>query len=569
MKRSTKLKITSFLCLGLVLIGYNQCINPMAPSSTKSAMKFSSTSSTSKTSAAPNSNGMTSDQVRMLSIESFQKTVYPITRARCISCHGAGQTPLHASADPASAHNSLVDTFKIDFNNIPNSRMVLKLKNERHNCWGDCTANANEMLTQIAEWKRLIDEKAPTATETTNAVNGKLTTETRTVQELLNPDNALDTGTISLMAESGSLKTPMVKSSENGIGYIWAPEGNGIKTLTSVNAGLAFIPFKIANSDFYKVHMFVNAPDANSDSIFVKVAGSDTKEWHLKTITSGYQWREVTNGTGFQDAPFYITGGQSVGVELRQRDDGFKVSKIIITNDPNFNPNAVTALKTTISLPLNTLSGVSGSTFEIDIEDFDMYSYKLSNPRIKTSQDLFVKNLKVLVNGSFNPQHSTYTIVNKKVTSLDPVVSTFSMILLKDKGADYDHLSFSFEHIGTSAAPTMTSPTTPPTPPPTTPVVTKLSSVEGFKQTLYPILRTNCAGCHGATQPPLHADANVTTAHTNVVETGLVNFANIAASKISTKIKNNLHNCGGATACANLSADMEAKITIWKALSGK
>ncbi len=563
MKRSTKYKISSFLCLGLVLIGYNQCMNPMSAGG-KSSMKFSTKDAVTTSSGSKTGSTITSEEVKAISIEAFKTTVYPITRARCVTCHGASQTPLHASSNLETAHNSLVDTFKIDFNNIDSSRMVLKLKNDRHNCWGDCTANATEMQNQITEWKRIIDEKAPDATETTGNVTGKITAETSTINEILSPENLIDQGTITLMAESGSLKTPMVKATENGTSYIWAPEGTGTKNLTSADAGLAYVNFKVTNSDFYKVFMFVNAPDTNADSVYVKVAGSDTKEWHLRSVTRGFEWREVTHTTGFQDSPFYIAGGANFGVEIRQRDDGMKISKIVITNDPMFSPTAVKALKSTISLPIAALSGVTGSVFEIDIEDYDMYSYKLTNPRIRTTQDLYVKSVKVLINGSYNPQHATYNIVNKRVSAADGALSTYSMILLKDKGADIDRLSFSFEHVGTSPAPVTTSPTTPTTP--TTPV-TKISSVAAFQQTLWPVLRARCIGCHGDSQPPLHAHANVTTAHTNVVESALINFANIPASKISTKLKTNRHNCWSD--CNSNAAEVEGQITIWKNLSGQ
>lgn len=564
MKRSTKYKISSFLCLGLVLIGYNQCVSPMGQKGAKSQMKFSSTSTS--TSATPaGATTFSSAEVKAISIEAFKTTVYPINRARCVGCHGASQSPLHAVADTTAAHNAVIDNYKIDFTNIPNSRMVLKLKNDKHNCWSDCSANAAEMQTAISAWKAKIDAKAPAATEKTDEVAGKTTAQTDTVANILSPQNLIDQGTLTLMAESGSLRTPMVKGTDNGITYIWAPEGNGTKTLTSADAGLAYVNFKLTQSDFYKVWMLVNAPDAASDSAWLKVAGGDTKEWHIK-LTKGFEWREVTTGTQFLDTPFYIAGGINFGVEIRQRDDGLKISKVTITNDQTFNPNDTKTLKSTISMPLSAMSGVADSFFDIDIEEYDMYSYKLTNPRIRSSKDIFVKNLKVLVNGSFNPQHATYTIVNKKVSMADPTLSAYSMILLKDKGMDTDRLSFTFEHIGTAPAPVavVTPPTTPGTGSGT---VVKLSSVAGFQQTLWPVLHARCVSCHGASQPPLHAAQDVNVAHTNVIESRLVNFTNIPASIISNKLKNARHNCWSD--CAANAAEVEGQISIWKNLSGK
>ncbi len=550
----------------MVLIGYNQCVSPMGEKGTKSPMKFSTSStSTSSTPSGGSTPTFSSAEVKAISIEAFKKTVYPINRARCIGCHGASQSPLHAVADVTTAHNAVVDNYKIDFTNIPNSRMVLKLKNDKHNCWSDCTANAAEMQTAITAWKAEIDAKAPAATDKTDEVAGKTTTQTDTVANILSPQNLIDQGTLTLMAESGSLRAPMVKGTDNGTTYIWSPEGNGVKTLTSADAGLAYVNFKLTQSDFYKVWMLVNAPDGASDSAWVKVAGGNMVEWHIK-LTKGFEWREVTTGTQFLDTPFYIAGGVNFGVEIRQRDDGLKISKVTITNDQTFNPNDAKPLKSTISMPLATMSGVANSFFDIDIEEYDMYSYKLTNPRVRTSSDLYVKNLKVLVNGSFNPQHATYTIVNKKVSVADPVLSSYSMILLKDKGMDTDRLSFSFEHIGSSPAPVVV--TTPTTGTGTgTGTVTKLTSVAGFQQTLWPVLRARCISCHGASQPPLHAAADVNVAHTNVIESGLVNFTNIPASVISNKLKNARHNCWSD--CAANAAEVEGQISIWKNLSGK
>jgi len=285
LKRSTQYKISSFVCLALVMIGYNQCMTPMQAK--KSPLEFSTKdTSTNAGGGLSNENTFTSAEVKAISMDAFKATVYPITRARCVSCHGVAQTPLHASSNMETAFNSLVDNFKIDFNNIASSRMVLKLKNERHNCWGDCATNATEMQNQITEWKRQIDLKAPEATDSTNNVSITTTAETNTVEEILNPENIIDQGTLTLMAESGSLRAPMAKASANGVSYIWSPEGTGLKTLTSSDAGLAYVKFKVTNSDFYKVYMLVDAPDVNSDSMFLKVAGSQSTERHIK-MTKG------------------------------------------------------------------------------------------------------------------------------------------------------------------------------------------------------------------------------------------------------------------------------------------
>lgn len=100
------------------------------------------------------------------SLAAFTQTVYPITRARCINCHGGSQQPLHASSNTTTAHNSIVNSFKVNFSNVPSSRMVQKLI-EGHNCWGNCTANAMEMQLAVQDWKDLL-----ATTNTTGGTSG-------------------------------------------------------------------------------------------------------------------------------------------------------------------------------------------------------------------------------------------------------------------------------------------------------------------------------------------------------------------------------------------------------------
>ena len=438
MKRSTKYKLASFLCLTGVLFGYNQCISPMGGSAQKNSLKFSSTSS--------NSTNASSNVSRAVSLDAFSQSVYPITRAHCVACHGVSQTPMHAASDINVAFDAVINSSKVDFNNPANSRLVLKLRTENHNCWGDCAQNSSEMEAAVTKWKTLLGGTTGDVTNTN--VNGKTTKDSVTVSEALNPKNGIDSGTVTLMAEASSLKTPMTSAAENGTSYVWTPSNAGVKDLTFTDAGTATLNFSVNASDFYKVFMYVNASSATSDSLYAKISGSNYKDWTIGA-TTGFQWKELTNTPQQLETDFYLSGGKPYQIELRQKEPGVKVSKVVVTNDLAYDPNAMAQVnqKATISVPIADISGVADSYFDIDIEIFDVYSYKLTNPRIRSTKDMKIKTVKVLVNGSFNPQHSTYLAVNKTITTADPTVSPYSMILLKDKGPDYDKLSFSFDVI--------------------------------------------------------------------------------------------------------------------------
>ncbi len=436
MKKSLKYKLSSIFVLGAVLIGYNQCVS--SPNTKKNTLKFSDKSGNSSTVATSNT--------RAISLDAFSKSVYPVLRARCVSCHGGSQTPLHASSDINIAFDAVINSSKVDFTNTANSRLVLKLRNENHNCWGTCTSNADEILTQVNKWKSLTAGTAGDIANTT--VSGNTTKDSMTISTALDPNSNGAATNITLMAEASSIKAPMVIAQENGTTYVWTPANAGIKDLTSTTAGTAILNFSVAATDFYKVFMYVNAASASSDSVYVKMAGSDYKEWTIGT-TTGYMWKEVTNTPQKLETEFYLTGSKSYQLEIRQKEPGVKISKVVLTSDLTYDPGAMAKVnqKATLSVSLADLTGISDSYFDIDIEEFDLYSYKLTNPKIRTSKDIKIKKLKVLVNGNFNPQHSTYLTVDKTVTKTDSVLSTYSMVLLKDKGPEFDKLSFSFEVI--------------------------------------------------------------------------------------------------------------------------
>ncbi len=117
------------------------------------------------------------------SVQAFTQTVYTVTRARCISCHRNSVNPFHASDSAQTAHDALISTAKVDLVTPANSRMVLKLKVDRHNCWSDCNANATEMQNQIQQWKTLI---APTtSTTSTQMIQTSLKNEFLTLLDSL------------------------------------------------------------------------------------------------------------------------------------------------------------------------------------------------------------------------------------------------------------------------------------------------------------------------------------------------------------------------------------------------
>ncbi len=84
----------------------------------------------------------------------FGSTVHPVLKNYCASCHSEDsalqQQPYLGSADVDVAYDAARSKMNLD--TPGSSRLVLRLANEFHNCWENCTSDANYMTQKIAEF---------------------------------------------------------------------------------------------------------------------------------------------------------------------------------------------------------------------------------------------------------------------------------------------------------------------------------------------------------------------------------------------------------------------------------
>jgi hypothetical protein len=83
----------------------------------------------------------------------FATTVHPLLTEHCAACHvdssANAQSPFFADSEPDTAYEAAKP--KIDLDNPANSRFVLRLREEFHNCWtADCLSDADTMQSAIA-----------------------------------------------------------------------------------------------------------------------------------------------------------------------------------------------------------------------------------------------------------------------------------------------------------------------------------------------------------------------------------------------------------------------------------
>ena len=98
---------------------------------------------------------------------SFEQTVYPVltTTGNCQGCHDDSVAlpiaPFFANSNVASAYDFAKS--KMDIDTPSNSRFVVRLRDEFHNCWtNDCAADATAMQTAIEDFANAI---TPTAVD--------------------------------------------------------------------------------------------------------------------------------------------------------------------------------------------------------------------------------------------------------------------------------------------------------------------------------------------------------------------------------------------------------------------
>jgi hypothetical protein len=84
----------------------------------------------------------------------FASTVYPVLEEYCSRCHSSAaltpQSPFFAEADVDVAYAAV--RAKIDLDTPARSRLVVRLRDEFHNCWTDCGTAANVMQAAIQDF---------------------------------------------------------------------------------------------------------------------------------------------------------------------------------------------------------------------------------------------------------------------------------------------------------------------------------------------------------------------------------------------------------------------------------
>lgn len=201
----------------------------------------------------------------------------------------------------------------------------------------------------------------------------------------------------------------------------------------------------------------------------------------------------------------------------------------------------------TLSFSLNPKINIFGARLEVKLEDYDEFSYRLTDLRlIVANRYVYVKGIRLLLNNQFSPQNANFTYIDQMVNPANNMLSPSSMIVLKDQGDTQDKIAFAFDKLELRGDPAQ--------------------SLAAFQQTVYTITRQYCVSCHATTQRPFHASNSAQTAHDDLINRYMIDFQNPQFSRIVEKLEER-HNCWSGN-CTNDAQQMRNAIQAWGQMIG-
>ncbi|UCF92201.1 MAG: hypothetical protein JSW39_28710 [Desulfobacterales bacterium] len=153
------------------------------------------------------------------------------------------------------------------------------------------------------------------------------------------PNSKPDLEMIWLEAENGSLHSPMEAAEDadtSAGGYIVVPNGNGDVWDSSQVAGDAVYTFQVAAAGDYVIWGRVLAVSGGDDSFFIAVDDGGYALWDAQQADT-WVWDLVNDRNGSDPVIYHLDAGEHTLV-VKQREDGTKIDRILITSDRQYVP---------------------------------------------------------------------------------------------------------------------------------------------------------------------------------------------------------------------------------------
>ena len=133
-------------------------------------------------------------------------------------------------------------------------------------------------------------------------------------------------------AEDGIMSGPMERAADNNASsgmYVWVRNGGG-------SGGSAKYTFEVTKAGKYIIWGRVLAPNGYDDSFYVSMDGGADALW-ATTRSTTWVWDKVSNDK-VADPVFYTLSTGKHTLTIKQREDGTKLDKFIITDNLNLKP---------------------------------------------------------------------------------------------------------------------------------------------------------------------------------------------------------------------------------------
>lgn len=218
--------------------------------------------------------------------------VYNLLETNCAGCHtsesATQQQPFFASSNIVEAYAAAQTKMNLD--TVAQSRFVVRLRNEFHNCWGDCAANANTMQAAIQTLSAAI---LPTQVDPTLFLSKALSLYDGTVAS---GGNRFDTNVVALyefktgtgnIAYDTSGVEPALNLTLSGADWSWVG-GWGIQIVNGKAQG--------STAASRKLHDLITATGEYSIEGWVVPANVSQEDAHIIGYSGGTNVRNFTLG---------------------------------------------------------------------------------------------------------------------------------------------------------------------------------------------------------------------------------------------------------------------------------
>jgi hypothetical protein len=360
----------------------------------------------------------TADIPMEVSLASFKANLYdPLLQPYCSNCHAS----TFVESDVEKAHLAFLDRAGFDkFAGIEQTLPVKKM-HEAHNCWDGSTKTCIDMMTSKMElWLKDLEANGykPKPVVYPNATADVMLSAAAPITLTIPPEYAFGG------VDKATLAAPFTMATDDVDGAIKSYATSPAGTARANNANVAqsitwnldvkapgnyFVWARVkTEADTGNEFFFRGGANGAATAFIAPVTGKDTWKWAQMMVVQNNQ----NTANPFM---FNVAAAGQTPVAIVFREATAKINQIVLTTKPDFNGDQFTRTFMDIAVPLK-VPGVEGAkiiatVWENTVEE-GKRSLGVKELKIESPVPLHVKGIYPLINGIYNTNHGTYTLVD-------------------------------------------------------------------------------------------------------------------------------------------------------------